>query len=65
MKITPERKETIAFLMKRKNKRIEEKICDTSYENVFNLISVVTNTKNINELTEKQAEALELLLVLL
>ncbi len=65
MRISPERKKVISYLFKKKNEKIEEKICDTSYKNLMNLIAILTNSTTINELSEKQAKALELLLLLL
>ena len=62
--ISKERKNVLCTLIRIKSKKVNKKICETKFENLVNIISRVTATNNIDKLTETQAEALEMLLLI-
>ncbi len=65
MLVSEERKEVLKILMKIKGNRLKEKLLDTKYENLENIVLKVSNVIDIEDLTDEQAKALEILLVLI
>ena len=63
--ITKERKEILSLLIKITKEKLKVDLRDTKYYSVESLIGQITGTTKISNLSEKQAEALELFLMMM
>ena len=62
--ITKERKEILSLLIKITKEKLKVDLRDTKYYSLESLIGQITGTTKISNLSEKQAEALELFLMM-
>jgi hypothetical protein len=63
--ITKERKEILSLLIKITKEKLKVDLRDTKYYSLESLIGQITGTTKISNLSEKQAEALELFLMMM
>ena len=63
--IKKERKEILSLLIKITKEKLKVDLRDTKYYSLESLIGQITGTTKISNLSEKQAEALELFLMMM
>ena len=63
--ITKEGKEILSLLIKITKEKLKVDLRDTKYYSLESLIGQITGTTKISNLSEKQAEALELFLMMM